>query len=502
MIMKKIFILLTFIALLFSSCSDFLTEIPKHDWELESAMTTYNSAVQAVNGIYGRIAPGDDMNQELFCAMTTKSGLLKLTGGGEFNFSYTQSTSTTLWAPAYKAINAANLAVTKIPGITDSAFPNNTKKTELIAEARCLRGYVYSLLLLNYCQWYDSSSKYGLVYKDQVSDLTTTNVGRITVAESWDKVLEDLDYAIDNMSDGFESPRYVSKLFAKAWKAKLLLIRGCEWNSSEDIAAAKTLIDACIANIPSSVAVESDMADLYDKSWDSKENIFVRYLEDVSGRTYNAGYYSDYFFGYSAASNLSSSTGEAISITDAEMGIEYGHDWMSADPRWQIAISEQRTPETWDTSHKWIWSKIYRKGSYQGQQDPVDTKYACYYMRLPELYIMQAELRARTGSSLSESIAPINTYRSMRTNPVLKQIATPASKEELMDQIFKEYICELLLENGSELWASIRFEKDGQRYIEAIKGIPFDITKIQWAIPNEEMINNTALEGMQNPGQE
>ncbi len=499
--MKKIFIIITFIALFCSSCDDFLTERPEHQWELENALSTYDNAQQAVNGIYGRIVTTEGLNQWLFTTLTTKAGILNISSTN-YDFSYTQTTSTSLWSNAYSAINAANFAVNGIPNVADSSFPNPTDKNELVAEARCLRGYLYSLLLLNYCQWYDSGSVYGLVYRDQVSDLANVNTPRITVAESWAKVLEDLDYAIENMSNNFKTPRYVSKLFAKAWKAKLLLIRGCEWNSNEDIAEAKRLVDDCIANLPSGVSMESDMAQFFKNSWDSKENIFVRFLEPGKESS-TAGYYSNYAFYVYAYSKLTDGKGEPVPVEEAEMGVLYGHDWMSADPRWPISVGPQRAAETWDESIIYVWQKIYRKGSYAGKQDPVDEKYACYYMRLPELYIMQAELRARTGASLAESIAPINTFRAMRTNPVLEQLPVPASKDELMETIFREYVCELILENGCEFWASMRIMKNGRRLIEEIKpDVPFDITRSQWPIIESEMINNTALAGMQNPGQE
>jgi len=114
---------------------------------------------------------------------------------------------------------------------------------------------------------------------------------------------------------------------------------------------------------------------------------------------------------------------------------------------------------------------------------------------------MQAELIARTGGSAALAIAPINLMRSKRTNPVLAQIPVPASNEELLDIIFKEYINELILENGSEFYASFRFMKEGKTYMEVMKAgsFVFDKTKLQWPIPNTEMINNPLIE--QNPGQ-
>ena len=501
--MKKILLIIVSVALL-SSCEGFLNELPKHNWAVENTMTNYNNAVQSVNGIYQRFVIGDNINMALNTSLAGKSGFMKNLGSYDLTYTQTSGNNTSIWSTAYSAINACNLAINGIPSVPDASFPTATSRNELIGEARCLRGYMHSLLLFHYSRWYmDDSDPYGIIYRDKVADADNIHIGRSTIGESWKYVLDDLDFAIENMSDKFETPRKVSKVFAKAYKAKLLLIRGSMRNSDQDLRDAKTLIDDVISTLPASRKMESDMAQLFENSWDSKENIFVRYLEDNSSRTTNAGYWCEYGLSYNAATKCLQN-GVEVPHEDAVCGVSYGLDWIKADPRFFIATGKARNAETWDDSYSWTWTKIYRKGRYAGKLSPVDEKYAVYYMRIPELYIMQAELRARTGASVSDAIAPINTMRSKRTNPVLPTLA-PKDKDELMELIFKEYVNELILENGSEFFASIRFQKDGKYYIELAKetdGISYDKTRLQWAIPNDEMINNRALNSeSQNPGQ-
>ena len=119
---------------------------------------------------------------------------------------------------------------------------------------------------------------------------------------------------------------------------------------------------------------------------------------------------------------------------------------------------------------------------------------------------MKAECLAHTGASIADAIAPINQMRAQRTNPVLPALE-PATEQEMWDAIFQEYVKELILENGCEFWASIRIMKDGVTYMEYMKqsnggSFVFEPTLAQYAIPNNEMINNPSLAGMQNPGQE
>lgn len=502
---NKILIILSIaFSLLLSSCEDFLNNTPEHDWAIDQAMTTYDKAQQAVNGIYGRFMSGDDVNQGYYVNLTSKSGYIKLTDANHEGFTHTQgNTPSEVWNKSYQAINASNLAINGIPKVPESAFPNASIKNELIGEARFLRGYFHSLILLNYCHWWNTDdSKYGIIYRDQTTDVSNVNLPRISVGESWQKIFEDIDFAIANMSNTFSTPRRVSKIFAKTYKAKLLLIRGTMRNSNADLSIAKTIIDEVISTLPSTIKMESNMQELFNKAWDSQENIFVRYLEDVANRTNNAGYWSRYGFSYAGNTRVIATSGAEVPQSEAQCGLEYGLDWIRDDPRWYIATGKARSAETWDNTYSWVWKKIYREGGYIGaNSNPKNENYAVYHMRLPELYLMQSELIARTGGSNSQAIAPINIMRSKRSNPVLAQITVPASKEELMDIIYKEYIKELIVENGTEFYASLRFLKNGKTYLEIVKGSNFVLNKekLQWPIPNNEILNNTLVE--QNPSQ-
>src|SRR5690606_9676531 len=98
---------------------------------------------------------------------------------------------------------------------------------------------------------------------------------------------------------------------------------------------------------------------------------------------------------------------------------------------WDIVTGPVRGGETWDDSYYHAFRKVTRLGRYAGaNSDPKDEKYAAYYFRYPELYILKAELLARTGSSVEEAIAPINTMRALRTNPVLPALH-PESEQAL-----------------------------------------------------------------------
>lgn len=509
---NKIYILASIAALtlLSVSCESFLDNPPRHQWEVSQALTTPEKAEQAVNGIYPRFVVGDNINGNLCVAQADRSGFLKYSET-EYNMVYTQSGTTSapsaVWSTCYSAINACNLAINGIPAIPDASFANAARKTQLIAEARFLRGYMHSLIMLHYCHWWESDmgSIYGIVYRDQTSDVANVNAPRITVGESWEKIMDDIRFGMDNMSDNFATNRRVSKIFATAYMAKLKLIRGSAAGIQTDLTEAKALIDGLLTGLPSAIAMESDMRNLYANSWDSKENIFVRYLEDNGNRTTNAGYWTEYGLGQMSQvlTNVLDAAGNNVPQSAAVCGLQYGLDWFRADPRWYIATGKARKAETWDDTYAWVWKKIYREGRVAGRTLG-DEKYATYYMRLPELYILQAELIARTNGTMAQAIAPINQMRAKRSYPVLDQIPTPANIEEFWDILMQEYAKELFLENGSEYWASLRIPKNGKTYMEVIKetssSFSYDRTKRQYPIPNAEIVNNP--NAYQNPGQE
>ena len=76
--------------------------------------------------------------------------------------------------------------------------------------------------------------------------------------------------------------------------------------------------------------------------------------------------------------------------------------WLNEDERHDLTFGTARAPETWDTSTKDnVLTKLYHRGRYEGKND----MYATYAFRYAELYIMKAELLARTNPSKSSSWA-------------------------------------------------------------------------------------------------
>lgn len=491
--MKKryYYIFLAFVALNLSSCKDFLDEKPIHSLTGENAIKDLSTAKASLGGIYASFQ-NDAWSGALYLSQASKAGFVRFFAT-EYDMSYTQlSSGSSPWQNFYISLNAANFAINGISKLPESAAKQSEKEL-LIAEARCLRAWININLLWSYGHWWaEDSDPYGLLYRDEVVGLQNIRKKRISVGESYQKIYEDLDFAISKLGD-ITTPRYVSKQFAKALKAKILLYRGGYRNTQPDLQAALVLVNDVLQNHPASFDLEANLSDVYAKAWDSKENLFVRYLEDDGTRTAKGGYYYTYYLSQLGGNTLPLPVGGKETA-----GLIYGLDWFTADPRWPVVTGPVRAAETWDNVFRYTFKKVARLGSYAGKvATPIDEKYAAYYFRFSELYLLKAELLARTGASISESIAPINLLRSRRTTPVFAPL-NPADRTELNDLIFKEIFLETFLENGSEFFASLRFQKDGNPWIVTIKnGKALEINKLCKPIPESEIINNPLME--QNP---
>ncbi|WP_157614154.1 RagB/SusD family nutrient uptake outer membrane protein [Pseudotamlana agarivorans] len=495
--MKNIFYI-TLIALGFTvtSCEDSLELTPSYSLNEKNAITNAQDARAAVNGIYESIVNTDNFSGKVFVSFAAKAGFVRWSSG-DYYMEYSQSNETTVnipnrWLEYYKTLNAANFAISNIENMTADQIDLG-EKNEFLAEARCLRAFANIFVFWNYGHWWtsDDSNPNGIIFREKAITLDEIEIGRLNVGDSYEKIFEDLDFAIQYL-ESFTSNRYVSKEFAKVLKAKIILYRNAYNDGTTNLEEALTLVDDVLNTSLPGFSMQGDLAKVYQDSWDSEENLFSSYISDNASRYYNIS--------YTYAFNMIMSYANKLPVNgDLDAGLEYGFHWFQFDPRWDIITGEARAPIEWDTQPRFAFTKVARLGRYAGElASPQDLKYNTYFFRYPELYILKSELLARSGASIAEAIAPINEMRSKRTNPILDSL-NPTTQQDLMDAIFKEYFLETFIENGSEYFAALRFKDGaGKLWIESIRGEPIDENHLCYPIPNVEMQYNKLIE--QNTG--
>ncbi|TRX61819.1 RagB/SusD family nutrient uptake outer membrane protein [Fulvivirga sp. M361] len=450
--MKHIYIILIII-LTITGCglTDVLDNEPPNNLVPENVVNDVSGAENLLNGAYATLnEQGYYLHTEYTPGLLSGSMEIRTTIGDaqlEQNAVETDNSVTlpTLWGVFYEMINAANNVIDLVPELDDNLFLNG-RKEEIIGEAHFLRAMAHFDALRYFGQFYDLNSALGVITRTEPSDFVTRNLGRSSVRDVYELIIEDLDVAI-NQSPDLTVPYYSSKTSAKALKARVRLYMG-------EYAEAAVLADEVIEE--GLVSLSSTFADVFDDGITSDEMIFMRYRDDVN---FNSALLNRKRF-------------------------QYGFRWYQAG-EWLVDLmgTDPRAGETYSLSNLSI-QKVYN----------IDTYNPTYYIRLAEMYLIKSEGLARSGASLEEAKAPLEEIRSRAFGS--PQISAATTIPELLDEIYTEIVLELSFEHGAEWFAGIRFDK-----IIDNKPTVTSIDQYILPIPQSEIDANGALSiGDQNPG--
>ena len=231
--------------LLITSCQDFLDTAPKGTLTA-TALSTPDRVDALVTAAYASI--GNDVFTGPITSMwiygSVRSDDAYKGGGsvsdlGEYNayeqFNLIDPTNLNsnlgfpnTWTTAYAAISRANFALKTLDQFTPAQFP---KKAVRQGEARFLRGHLHFLLKILFKN---------VPYIDEtLSDddiLAVSNV-QYTNDESWNKIAEDFQFAIDNLPVKQPEVGRANQLSAKAYLAKLRLYQAYEQDATHKVTA-------------------------------------------------------------------------------------------------------------------------------------------------------------------------------------------------------------------------------------------------------------------------
>ncbi len=479
--MKKILIVFSIIIGL-TNCQlvDVLEQDPMYELDLEGAITTPDMAELALNGVYSYL-PGKNMNY--MYAITSGSFMSGAMLRPDFTTAvneiyYSERVLNVLsygsfgddeWSCDYNIIKNVNYLLTALEGINDSDFKEG-RKAEMIGECHFLTALAYFRLLRQFGEYWDSESSYGVLIRDELPSISNVEKVRATVAQSYEEIFKHLEIALAQAPEYTVSTR-ASVQAAKALKAVVLFYEG---KYSDAATAASEAITSVNPLDPSYLNV-------FTNTETSKEVIFCRAFgaDEISSITY----YTEKAFGQ----GLWGPSKNYMALIEG-------------DPRKDLVTINKDVDYKGETQNCDAINKMYRSG------DAVPV----IHLRTAELYLIKAEALARSNASISDAWAPIKELRGRVGSTAL---AEPATRDELMDEIFKEWWLEMAFENWHEWFAVQRFDrllemnqsladqledeqKNGNSAVEAFMQ-KLKTRKI-YNIPTSEINANSACE--QNPG--
>ena len=215
---KYIIILLT-LTTFFSSCQDFLDEVPKSQASPENFYKNAKDAEAAVVGAYNALQRNGvyGQRQQYLTTDIIRTATWNTMGGiGTYSFT-AENTQVILaiWEDHFKGINEANAAITHIPNIDMDPDRRNT----LVAEARFLR----ALLYFNLVRYFGDVP----FMETETNSLENLEVPRDPVDMVYNKIIADLEFGIEHLDVKGETVAGRATVgSAKTLLAKVYLTRG------------------------------------------------------------------------------------------------------------------------------------------------------------------------------------------------------------------------------------------------------------------------------------
>lgn len=481
----RVFTFLALIAFLSVSvgCSKFLEEYPEYELVGEQAIVDEQSAFMALNGVYGYLqmaptraygATGGTMPYNIMVYSALRAGLIT---GGSGTIEIQQPG---LWidpgvaalgdyyGECYKIINAANNVLFYTDKLPEDKI-DEASRIRITAQARFLRGLSHYWLLRAYGYHWDVTSPYGIVLRDTPSTYANQIKARSTVEQSYQLIIEDLQYCIDHGDEVVSSVFKASSNVARAFLMEVLLQRQAQEDSGRIVSLANDIIQS------NAYQLEPTFADAF-----SLEKPFTQCKELMFSRPIDQAGIPDMISGVGGGTYSMFNRGmrnNSFIMTDAGAGM-YS----------QLVLSDERYPHTWA-----IMSAIVGNPPRDVEGETLlkawrrDGQLPSYLMRLPQVYLMKAEALLNQGAPVDQVIDIINIFRARSENDLLTEAEISGNRDLLREKLVEEYVLELGLENGCEYFAMVRNRGlDGHRILRKFNYNYVDDMQLAYPIPHDE----------------
>ena len=521
--MKRINYIYLMILLAFSfGCEDEVLDLVPKDALAENTAYASPSTIElAINGVYDAAQSGFYRGSEalnrgyIFGAAHIQQGdmrgedmlLINTFYGFTYQATYTPVTENNryYWENGYRVNNLANLFIQGVEGAIEGGVIDEATGQAYIAEARFLRGITYHEMVIHFSRPYrdGNGSNPGLpivltANNGPAAVEENAGLGRSTVAETYDQILEDLDYAEEFLPVTRGGSRLnvtrATQGAAIAFKTRVYLHMGDYDKVKEE---ANKIVSASAPFSGGGYELTDSPFGPFENNT-SSENIFSMNMSENDNLTVNA-----------ALANM------------------YGSSALGA--RGEVAIS----PIIWNQTF-WHPDDLRRSSLFvaAGASGRLFTrKYNDYtnntdfspILRYAEVLLNLAEAEARTGN-LTRGSELLNAVRDRNISGSMTSYGSVASQNLLIERILQERRIEYLAEG--QRWKDIHrnavdpdfstggipakmlsADVNGSTYSIGstdlstnVGFIPYSDFRFLWPLPATETTINPTLAAQQNPG--
>lgn len=474
--MKNIVYILT--AILLFSCEDVLVESPKSiavetfyntPAEVEAGIAAIYSPIREGNYAFGAVYQGiHEAFSDFFQGRASYAPLSDYQGLNSTNATRVDL----IWQKFYLSIRNANLIIKNVPNGTKLSEEN---KSKYIAEARFLRALNYFYLVRNW----------GGVPLHTDQNMDGIDVPRSTVADVYQLITSDLDFAQNNLPDKAPVAGRPSKWAAKTILADVYFYQGM---NTEANAKANEVIQSGKYSLIE-VKLPVDFEKIFGASVvSSTEEIFyLKYSQEsiwIMPLMYHG--VNTPYLGINGYMAIYSTTDNPLYAgwDDSDLRKTYG--WY----KWEFGLG----PNT-------ILNKKFNDpGSMTPRND-----FPMY--RYTDLLLLYAEASClSTGAPTSDGIEKLNMvhrraygYNPLQTSPVDFKLSD-YDKQSFTELVVKERGYETQAEG--KRWLDLKRTGKVKEYIKATKGKDVADKHLLWPIPVSEINYNKAIDPNkdQNPG--
>lgn len=384
--------------------------------------------------LYGEVHADDMQSNEKAGTSSNRASffyLMEYTTATEFS-------GNGIWQSPYIVMGRAN----RIIAAADGDLSDKEENAEAIANFKNQAKVIRALALFDLARIYgkpyteDQGASLGVPFSDKVidpSDVATTHLPRLTVAQNYTQVEQDLTEAIDSkaLSEDME-PGYVNEWYAKALLARVYLTKG-EWKKAFDL--CKDIID----NSPYQLWTKSQYANAWNESNGAHANEMIFELvikdnndwTDRNGIAYLYSENSDYQVGYS---DVVATKNFVDMLTSDPEDVRNNVFYASMDPD---------DADTYGDDKVWLNKMPAQNGDPRYSDVPM--------MRLSEVYLTAAECAYNLGDKASAA---------KYLNAIIENRTSDASKVVTAENVTSDRI---YIERRKELVG------EGQRYFDCLR---------------------------------